>query len=56
MNQQEQMDELGPLSQEVLLEILKYPEHYQPSLKKYALQGVSPSQAYEELKDFEAFM
>jgi hypothetical protein len=54
MKSQEDNKTNTALPVEVMLEIQKYPVYFRPSLVKYAQQGVSPSEAYEELKAFDA--
>jgi hypothetical protein len=44
------------VSFEQTLELLSYPQHWRPTLRAAAERGESIKEAYERLKDFEAFM
>ncbi len=56
---QEESEKLTPtqrISFEQTLELLQYPQHWRPTLRKAAERGESIKETYESLKDFEAFM
>ncbi len=58
-NDQEETEKPTPpqrITFEQTLELLSYPQHWRPTLREAAERGESIKEAYESLKDFEAFM